>query len=112
MKKRLFRSLLCIFSIVLLFSCITTKLESGLQKLELGMTKQNVISVLGKGYKILGSGTTPDGDLETWIYTDGNVIAGSTSERIVLNFLDGRLDEWHREYLPPKPAPEPRNENN
>ena len=94
MKKIIFFTLV---SIVLLSSCGATKLESGLQRIELGMTKQEIVSILGRSYIIMGAGATPDGDVETWSYHDPNVME-DPDKRIIVTFLDGRLDEWHREY--------------
>lgn len=108
MKNIIFCSILFI---LVLASCGSTKLESGLQKIEIGMTKEQVISILGKSYIIMGAGSSPDGNLETWSYSDPNVME-DPNKRIIVNFLDGRLDEWHREYLPPKPPVYSYSNNN
>lgn len=102
MNNKLFCSLIAI-CLLLLSACGSTKLESGLKQIELGMTKQEVSSILGKKYTIMGSGTTPDGNMETWCYTDPNLLE-SNNKKIIVNFLDGRLDEWHREYIPTPPS--------
>lgn len=108
MKKAIY---FFIFSIAIFFSCGTTKLESNLQRIELGMTKQEVSSILGKNYTIMGSGRTPDGNIETWSYTDPNIME-SDNKKIIVNFLDGRLDEWHREYIPTPPAKRENDKHN
>lgn len=98
MKNRLFY-LLLVLCITLLTSCVTTRFESGLQRIELGMTKQQVIHNLGNSYIIMGAVNTPDGIIETWKYSDPNLLE-SPNKRIIVNFLNDRLDEWHRDYIP------------
>lgn len=99
MKKIIFCTTLCL---VILASCGSSKFASGLKRLELGMTKQEVVSLLGNKYKLMGSVNTPDGVLETWKCSDPNYVLGE-SDDFILNFLNGRLDEWHRDYPVPTP---------
>lgn len=108
MKKRIIQ-LFTLICLVILTSCGATKFETGLKQLQLGMSKQEVVATLGNKYKILGAGTTPEGNLETWRYIEPNLVHGESHEQIIVNFLNGRLDEWHREFLPP---PLPKTNSN
>lgn len=86
---------------LILASCAST-METGLKRIELGMTKNEVKSLLGKNYTILGAAVTHDGNMETWSYKDPNVMA-EQNKRIIVNFNDDRLVEWHQEYIPVPP---------
>lgn len=104
MKKKLFYTL--IISLVLT-ACGATKLESNVKQIELGQTKQQVVNILGNKHEIVGATATPDGSLETWIFTDPNFLSQvqiKDTKRYILNFLDGRLVEWHSEVKSVPPA--------
>lgn len=95
-KSTMTKSFTILLCCVLFISCMTTKYQSGISKLELGMTKQEVVSILGKNYTPLGAFTSPDGNVETWSYREENVMFGDQSS-VIINFLNNRVDEWHRE---------------
>lgn len=107
MKKGIICGFICLLT---LLACGTSRLESGVKELELGMTKHEVISTLGKSYYIKGAAVTPEGNIETWSYSDPNVLE-SQSKRIIVNFADGRLVEWYREYIPTPPSPPSKHEH-
>ncbi len=93
MKKGIIYTL---FAIFIFSSCGTTKIEKSLDHIQLGMTKREVISILGNNYTIGGAAATRDGNIETLQYNSENIMQG-TSTRINFNFLEGKLVEWFRE---------------
>ena len=105
MKKYLYIILSCV---ILFSSCMATKFENRVTHIEIGMTKDEVRSIMGKNYKVQGGANTPDGKIETWTYQDGSVMVSQYSG-IVINFLNNRVDEWHREYGPSTPPPAPHD---
>lgn len=94
MKRILYTSIL----ILVLVSCGTMNLTSKMKQVEIGMTKQELVSKLGKSYNPKGAVKTPDGTLETISYYD-NI----TGESYVLNLLNGKLVEWYNEGQKPQP---------
>jgi len=88
MKKILF-TLLCSF---ILISCGTTSFVDRAKKLELGMTKREVISVMGNDFRVISASKTPEGDLEILRY-----VATVSYTDYVIYLLDGKLVEWHEE---------------
>lgn len=73
----------------LFISCSTPSLTNKTKRLELGISKKKVISIMGKDYRFVSSSKTKDGDLEIISY-------GSTSENTYYHFflLDGKLIKW------------------
>ena len=61
------------------------------KKLELGMTKKEVINIMGKGYRIVSASQTPEGALETLRYES------SVDYDYMINLLNGKLVEWYEE---------------
>lgn len=106
MKKTIIYTL--ISASLILSSCGASKLESGTKQLRLGMSQQEVISTLGKNYKVMGAVATPDGEMETWSYSDPNIME-EQNKRIIVNIMDGRLVEWYREYIPLPPNKKKNN---
>lgn len=95
MKKVKFIVTLLILTCVFTFSsCGTMSLGTKLKNVEIGMTKKEVISVLGSSYDVVAARDTPDGTLEVWRYN--NVTIDGPIPYIV-NFLDGRLVEWFKQ---------------
>lgn len=90
--------LTCVIS---LSSCGTWNLSSKMKQLELGMTKQEVIHILGNNYSTIGAIATPDGNLETVFYTGDGVTSGDYTVR----YLDGKLFEWFAGRPVTGPAP-------
>lgn len=96
MKKIIFVAILA-FTIT---ACGTMNLGAKLKNVEIGMTKHELVSVLGKSYEAKGGVQTPDGNIETITYYDA--MYGTT---YVFNLLNGKLVEWYEEHLPPQPHP-------
>lgn len=88
-----------VVAISLLTACATIKdsfyLGKKIKEIELGMSKDKVVSILGKNYSPLGAVDTPDGKFETIRYT--HPISQTYSVYYVLNFRDSILAEWHQE---------------
>lgn len=70
----------------------TMNLGNKVKQIEVGMSKHEVISKLGKSYDMKGAVKTPDGTLETISYYDS--LYGYS---YIFNFLDGDLVEWYYE---------------
>lgn len=85
-------------SICLFTSCGATlsnaiAADNNIQKLELGMTKQEIITIMGNTYKRLEVKQAPGGYQETLGYLDYQ------DGLYRLRLLDGKLQEW--DYLQP-----------
>ena len=78
-----------LFTALFLSSCGVWSLDSKVKQLRLGMTKQEVVSVLGARYTHLEAIAVPEGDLETIAYSD-NLYGNSYTIR----FLNNKLVEW------------------
>lgn len=90
MKSRCLNILTVILCSFVLFACGTTaNVGSKIKKVELGMSKKEVVRILGDSYAPLGAVVTEKGNLETVRYT-----STWTDEYYFVNFLDGRLVEW------------------
>lgn len=85
--KKLFFILVISLSII---SCETTNLVNKTKRLKLGMTKKELILLMGKDFKIVSASRTPDGDLEVISY---NII--SEESNYIMYLLNGKLDRWH-----------------
>lgn len=71
-------------------------MDSRMKKIELGMSKKKVISILGSNYEQAGARMTSDGSMESISY-----YAVSTTEAYyILTFKDGELVEWFKEKAP------------
>lgn len=87
-----------IFSIVLLMtSCMSTinlwNADSNMRKIEIGMTKSEVVAIMGKTYEVVGASQEQDGTVEMIGYPS------SQTEIYVLYFLDGILQRWQKEWM-------------
>jgi len=82
--------LICCFSFS---SCGTMSLGSKLKKVEIGMTKEQVIKYLGNSYDVVAARDTPDGALEILRY-ENITIDGPIPYTVT--FLNGMLVEWYR----------------
>ncbi len=98
------KKIIAILILVLtLSSCAgTMNLGSKVKQVEIGMSKHEVISKLGKSYDVKGAVKTPDGTLETINYYDS--LYGYS---YIFNFLNGDLVEWYYEPA----APQTNNEH-
>jgi len=93
MKKiKSFLALTMIICCILFSSCGSTmNMGSKMKRVEIGMTKKEVINILGNTYDVVAARDTPDGPLEVVRYT-GMTIDGYYT--YIINFIDGRLVEW------------------
>ncbi|WP_029904569.1 DUF3192 domain-containing protein [Prevotella sp. 10(H)] len=89
-----------ILSISLLFaSCAAVygpNLEKEVQRLDLGMTKQETINIMGKNYFVESVSQVEEGKLEVLFFRS------TYYPSYLLYFIDGNLSEFHR-YIPPTP---------
>lgn len=69
--------------------------DDSVKKLELGMSKKEVLHIMGNNYVIQNSSSTPDGNIEILLF---NTIFYSN---YALVFLDGELIEINN--IPPRP---------
>jgi len=81
--------LFILFCTVALCSCGVWSLDSKVKQLRLGMSKQEVVNVLGTSYTHLEAIAVTEGDLETIAYSD-NLYGNSYTIR----FLNDKLVEW------------------
>ena len=85
-----------LLTMFLLMGCATVmnpyKMDNRMHKIELGMTKQKVISILGKDFESAGARITPDGPTMT--------IADYSEGYYILSFKNGILVEWFKEKTP------------
>ena len=76
-------------------------MDNRMHKIELGMTKQKVISILGKDFESAGARITPDGPIESISYKTGTMTIADYSEGYyILSFKNGILVEWFKEKTP------------
>lgn len=105
--KKIILALIIVFA---LSSCGSTKdamnLGSNLKKVEVGMTKKEVISVLGKSYSPKGGVQTPNGVVDIISYEDIN------GQKYSFHFLEGELVEWYKEDAFRQHPPRPHNRAN
>lgn len=71
-------------------------MEKRVQQLELGMTKQEVVNIMGKDYFVESVSQKPEGKLEILHFRSTYYVP------YLVYFTDGRLTEYHR-YIPPTP---------
>lgn len=109
MIKKEFYGLLFVLSLFLV-SCDTQM--KGISSVQLGMTKQTAVSILGTGYKVMTMAQTEQGNLEVLRYQKMEMVNAAYIEvEYYLHFLDGRLVELNRvepqQMLPPNQPPYP-----
>jgi hypothetical protein len=96
MKK--FLLLLLFPAAVLLTSCaaIGNQMTAArnMTRVELDMTKRDVVKIMGDTYEVIGSRATREGTEEIIGYLDAN------NDIYMLTFLNGKLVEYHKEWLP------------
>ena len=88
--------LIALFSFFMV-SCATV--QTGMQSVQLGMSKQEVIKKLGSDYQVASMVQTDQGGLEILRFPDYKVVEAGTPGVLVgyytLHFLDGKLVETH-----------------
>lgn len=99
--------LVILLSVFLLNSCASqgglNRMEK-LEKLELGMSKKEVLAIMGDKYIVDSVSETPEGKMEVLSFN-----ATYHYPEYLLYFLDGRLKEYHRVVpLPPVPTQDVR----
>jgi hypothetical protein len=65
-----------------------------LKRLELGMTKEEVTRILGRDFQIVEKRIEDENEIAVLSY------AYSHREFYLFRFVNGRLEEWHREFSP------------
>lgn len=97
------RYLLYIFMVVILAGCssVVRITSSKMDKLELGMTKKQVVDILGKGYRISEKRIEEGLSIEILSYRD----LYNEDEFYLFQFKDDRLEKWYRELVPKYESP-------
>jgi hypothetical protein len=95
----------CAFAALMLSSCASlldafapTFSGSNMSKLELGMTKNEVIKIMGRDFTITEKRMENGSEVEVFSYTNATKIP----EFYLFRFNNGKLEEMYRE-LPPRP---------
>lgn len=92
--------MLCFLMIVVLSSCsfgpIARMTSSDMNKLELGMSKEQVTAILGKGYTIAEKRIENGNQIEVLSYRDFY----RDDELYMFLFIDDKLEKWYRELMP------------
>ncbi|MDR1092157.1 MAG: hypothetical protein LBL79_13875 [Prevotella sp.] len=84
-----------------LVSCATV--QSGMQGVQLGMNRQEVVKKLGNDFQVVSMVQTDKGGLEILRFSNYTLEAGITGYYI-LHFLDGKLVESHYEDINMRPG--------
>lgn len=102
------RLILCFTLSFLLVSC-GTSLQTGIRQVQLDMSKQEVISILGNEYQVLTMQKTDQGYLEILRYTTNTIQDNKyvPSYYYILHFLDGKLVVMDYEDAAPSIIPQP-----
>ncbi|MDU1892149.1 MAG: hypothetical protein E6767_15805 [Dysgonomonas sp.] len=97
-KKMLFS-----FMILLMTACSTVSVmtSSKMNKLELGMSKEQVTSILGKEYTIAEKRIENGVKVEVLSYRN---YPQNEEEFYLFLFKDNKLEKWYRELLPNNPV--------
>ena len=91
------RTLVVLILFVLLFtSCVTAKYSSP-KGVRLGMTKEEVVELVGKPCKLVNAIKTPEGLYETVEYIEYK--KHINNKLFVYFFFNNKLTEWHTEVL-------------
>ena len=89
---------LSIFLVLALTACssVTTLTKSNMNKIQLGMSKKQVTSILGNGYTIAEKRVEKEAQIEVLSYQD----FWKENEFYMFVFADNKLEKWYRELLP------------
>jgi hypothetical protein len=92
------KCLICLFTILTLTACLpTTRMTSRkMNKLELGMSKKQVTTILGRGYTIAEKRMDNNVEIEILSYRDFH----KNDEFYLFLFTNNKLEKWYRELLP------------
>ena len=90
--------LLYLFTMLLLSACVSSvrMTSSKMNQLELGMTKEQVITILGDGYTIAEKRVEAGNQIEVLSYRDFY----KDDEFYMFLFTNDKLEKWHRDLLP------------
>lgn len=90
-------------AVFLLASCTTLMqpyyMDSKMKDIELGMSKNKVIAILGKDFESEGARMTADGSIETISYKTASM-SDNTEGYYLLSFKNGKLIEWFKDKHP------------
>lgn len=87
------------FFLIITLTCCSSVVKitgSKMNKLELGMSKEQVINILGEGYTIAEKRTENGSNIEVLSYRDFY----KDDEFYMFVFTDDKLEKWYRELLP------------
>jgi len=109
-KTHIIFTIIILVAALALSSCGYLDFSKKIEKIEIGMTKKDVIKILGNDYTLVQVRPTPEGLLETFRYH-------TTIDDYILNFLDDKLQEWYvpqpeKLQLHHQNAPHPPHHNN
>ena len=92
------KNLLYLFTMLLLSACVSSvrMTSSKMNQLELGMTKEQVITILGNGYTIAEKRVEAGNQIEVLSYRDFY----KDDEFYMFLFTNDKLEKWHRDLLP------------
>lgn len=95
------RYLLYVLTIIFLTSCssVVNLTSSKMNQLELGMSKEQVTNILGKGYTVSEKRIENGIQIEVLSYRD----VLKDDEFYLFQFKNDKLKEWYRELLPRYP---------
>ena len=96
---KIIKLLFCFSLILLLSSCTsssTIMTSEKMNNLELGMTKDQVVSILGKGYTIAEKRVDNGVNLEVLSYRN----LYKDDEFYMFVFTNDKLERWYRDLLP------------
>lgn len=93
-KKKIYGLLL----VLSLFFVACNTVDNGIQKVQLGMSRQTVVGVLGSDFKVMSMAQVEEGNLEILRYTTYMVKNGrNVPSYYYLHFLNGKLVELNHE---------------
>ncbi len=75
------------------------KMDNKIKEIELGMSRKEVIHILGNNYEPIGASVTPHGSFERisyYVFSQSD----NTDGHYILTFRDGKLVEWVKERNP------------
>lgn len=94
-------------TVLIMASCGSyTSMKDSLKNVELGMTKQQVISIMGNNYTPIAAIDSPDGKLERISYSNSVYEVD-----YIFVFRNGKLFEWHKEDWADRKQKQTQNQN-
>lgn len=101
--KSLRKTVLAILCCIIIASCAA--LQTGVQQVELGMSKAEVAKKLGNDYQVVSLVQLPEGKLEVLKFSDWAAENGAVVIKgyYILHFLDNKLVELNHENVKNRP---------